>query len=270
VTEIDPLDLDGPTRPLRPATVKSYVMLFRRFASALVRREVVAVEGITGLSIFFERRHFEEGLRHFLPDPKQTNPYAHWVATKLLHVAPHYIGVPETALARLQALARRLAPQRPRGMGRRNRDRLEQFDDPAVIRKFLDFPTAEKARALACRSLIRRAKAMERALAVSLLIHTGFRIQNLRTLRLDRNIRRTATRVFVELGSAETKNEVELTLDLPPETVELLDCFVTEYRPLIEGHDGPYLFPGKMRPAIRRRNARGHLRPAEAARRHHR
>jgi integrase len=86
---------------------------------------------------------------------------------------------------------------------------------------------------------------MERAIAVSLLIHTGVRIQNLRTLRLDRNIRRIGKRAFVELGSDETKNEIELTLDLPPETVELLDHFVAEHRPLLVGHEGPYLFPGK-------------------------
>jgi integrase len=245
MTEIDPLDLEGPSRPLRPATVKSYVMLFRRFGSALVRREVLPLEGITGLAVFFEGKHFEEGLRHFLPNPKETNPYAHCMATKLIHVARHYVRVPEPELVRLQALARRLDPQRPRGMGRRNRDRLEQFDEPLVIRKFLSFPAAEKARALACRSPIRRAKAVERALAVSLLIHTGLRIQNLRTLRLDRNIRRRAKRVFVELGTAETKNEIELTLDLPPETVELLDAFVADHRPLLVGHAGPYLFPGK-------------------------
>jgi integrase len=245
MTEIDPLDLEGPTRPLRPATVKSYVMLFRRFASALVRREVLPLEGITGLAVFFEGKHFEEGLRHFLPNPKESNPYVHRVATKLVHVARHYVRVPEPELARLQALALRLDPQRPRGMGRRNRDRLEQFDEAAVIRKFLSFPAAEKARGQACRNPIRRAKAMERALAISLLIHTGLRIQNLRTLRLDRNIRWRARRVFVELGSAETKNEIELTLDLPPDTVELLECFVAEHRSLLVGHAGPYLFPGK-------------------------
>ena len=114
-----------------------------------------------------------------------------------------------------------------------------------MIREFLSFPAAEKARALACRSPIRRAKAMERALAVSILIHTGLRIQNLRTLRLDRNIRRTGRGVFVELQSEEMKNEIDLTLELPPETVDLLDCFISDHRPLLEGHDGPHLFPGK-------------------------
>lgn len=245
VTVIDPLNRDAPSRPLRPTTVKSYIMLFRRFGSALVRREVLPIECITGIAVFFEGKHFEEGLRHFLPNPKETNPYAYWVATKLLHVARHYVRISQPELAPLQGLVRRLDPRRPRGMSRRNRDRLEQFDEPDVIRKFLTFPAAEKARALASKSPIRRAKGMERALAVSFLIHTGLRIQNLRSLRLDRNIRRTGRGVFVELQSEEMKNEIDLTLELPPETVDLLDCFISDHRPLLEGHDGPHLFPGK-------------------------
>ncbi len=245
VTEIDPLDLEGPKRQLRLATVKGYVMMFRRFASALVRREVLPLEGITGLAVFFEGKHFEECLRHLMPNPKETTPYVHKAATQLVHVARHYVRVPEPELTRLQAIVGRLDPQRPRGMGRRNRDRLEQFDEPVVIRRFLSFPAAEKARALACRSPIRRAKAMERALAISILIQTGLRIQNLRTLRLDHNLRRVGGRVFVELRSAETKNEIELTLELPPDTVALLEGFLAEHRPLLGGQQGPYLFPGR-------------------------
>ena len=245
MTRIDPLDLEAPVRPLRPATIKSYVMLFRRFASALVRRDILPLEMITGLDVFFEGDRFKDGLRHFLSkSPGKTTSYAHYMATKLLHVARHYVRVPDGELTRLQALAARLDPRLPRGMGRRNRDRLEQFDDPEVVRRLLAFPGEERARALACRSPIRRAKAMERALAVALLIHTGLRIKNLRNLRLDRNIRRTASGVFIELRSDEMKNEIELTLDLPPETVELLDCFVAEHRPLLPGHQGPHLFPG--------------------------
>jgi integrase len=245
MTRVDPLDLEAPVRPLRPATIKSYVMLFRRFASALVRRDILPLEMITGLDVFFEGDRFKDGLRHFLPEsPGKTTSYVHYMATKLLHVARHYVRVPDGELTRLQALAARLDPKLPRGMSRRNRDRLEQFDEPDVIRRLLAFPGEERARALACRSPIRRAKAMERALAVSLLIHTGLRIKNLRNLRLDRNIRRTASGVCIELRAQEMKNEVELTLDLPSETIELLNCFVAEHRPLLPGHQGPYLFPG--------------------------
>jgi integrase len=245
MTRVDPLDLEAPVRPLRPATIKSYVMLFRRFASALVRRDILPLEMITGLDVFFEGDRFKDGLRHFLPEsPGKTTSYVHYMATKLLHVARHYVRVPDGELTRLQALAARLDPKLPRGMSRRNRDRLEQFDEPDVIRRLLAFPGEERARALACRSPIRRAKAMERALAVSLLIHTGLRIKNLRNLRLDRNIRRTASGVCIELRAQEMKNEVELTLDLPSETIELLNCFAAEHRPLLPGHQGPYLFPG--------------------------
>jgi integrase len=245
MTQIDPLDLDAPPRPLRPATVNSYVMLFRRFASALVRREILPLEEIIGLDTFFDEGRFREGMRYFLPKTtEKTTEHAHYVATKLLHVARHYVRVPDAELKRLRALAARLDPKLPRAMSRKNRDRLEQFDNPEAIRRLLAFPTAERARAMACKSPIRRAKAMERALAVSLSIYTSLRIENLRSIRLDRNIRRSAGKVYLEFRDAETKNEVELTHELPPETVELLDRFVGESRPLLPGQAGPYLFPG--------------------------
>jgi hypothetical protein len=161
LTSIDPLDLDAPVRPLRPATIKSYVMLFRRFASALVRRGLVRVEQVTGLGVFFEGDHFKEGLRHFLPNSAdKTTRYAHKIATCLIHVARHYVRLPETELTRLESLAARLDPRLPRTRGPRNRNRLEQFDDPEAIRRLLAFPADEAARAAATKNPLRRARAM--------------------------------------------------------------------------------------------------------------
>ena len=83
---------------------------------------------------------------------------------------------------------------------------------------------------------------MERALAISLLIHTGQRIQNLRSIRLDANIRHAGKRVFVDFRGAETKNADELTLELPAETVALLHEHLRDHRPLIPGADSQWLF----------------------------
>ena len=129
-------------------------------------------------------------------------------------------------------------------MGKRNRVRLAQFDDEEVIRRLLRFPEEERARALRQRNPRRRAKGIERALAISLLTFTGIRVKNLRHLRLDRNIRRAGPRFSVSFSETETKTTTELELELPPETIALLDEFLTEHRRLLPCAEGPWLFPG--------------------------
>lgn len=237
----DPLDLDAPVKALRPATVKSYRMIFRRFASALVRRGVLRADEVTELAVFFDGGHFKAGLYHFLR-PGSTR-LAHQIATQLSHVARHYIRLDEERMAEVVRLRDHLDPKLPRVMGRRNRDRLEQFDDPDAVQRLLAFPQAEAERAKILRNPVRQAKSMELALAVALLIDKGLRIQNLRTIRLDKNLRRTGDTVFLTFEAAEVKNGVELEHALPSETVGLLDAFIATHRPLMPGHEGPYLFP---------------------------
>ncbi len=64
------------------------------------------------------------------------------------------------------------------GMGERNRSRLEQFDDEAVTARLLQFPEDELARAMVRKNPVRRAKGVERALAISMAIFTGLRVKN--------------------------------------------------------------------------------------------
>jgi integrase len=241
-----PLDPEAPVRALKPATIKSYVVFFRRFASALVRREVLAITEVTSLAVFFERDNFREGLRHFLaPDPaagETANAYR--IAQKLSHVARHYVQVEAGAQKGIDLLCRRLDPNEPRVMGRRNRDRLDQFDDAENVGKLLAFPEAEAARALKLRNAARRARGIERALAVSLLIFTGLRIKNLRHIRHAEDIRRSNGRAELKVAAANVKNGQALEFELQPETLALLDLFLAEHRTNLPGSGGPYLFPG--------------------------
>jgi integrase len=128
-------------------------------------------------------------------------------------------------------------------MGKRNRDRLQPFDNPAIVQRILAFPEEELAHALKLKNPLRQAKGVERALAISILIFTGLRAKNLRSLRLDTNIRRSGSRVFIELCEDETKTHSVHTVELAPETIDLLNLFVDTYRAHIPGALGnPHLF----------------------------
>jgi integrase len=69
-------------------------------------------------------------------------------------------------------------------------------------------------------------------------------VKNLRHLTIDTSFRRVGKRVLLRLSAAETKTHAELELELPAETVALLDEFLGEHRPRLPGADSPWLFPG--------------------------
>ena len=229
-----------------------------------MRRKSSPLDAVTSLAVFFEGSNFKEGLRHFLPPDvtagTKSTANAYRIAKKLSHVARHYVRVDAATQKEIDLLCRRLDPNEPRVMGRRNRDRLDQFDDAENVRKLLAFPEEEAARALRKTSASRRARGIERALAVSLLIFTGLRIKNLRHIRHADDIRRVKGRVTLKVDAAEVKNGQALEFELQPETVALLDLFLAEHRPQLPGSTGPYLFPGmRRRPEVGQCDAGGGL-----------
>jgi integrase len=241
----DPLDPDAPVRAFRPATLEGYGYSFRRAASALVRGGHVDLGAVASFHTLFEDSNFSKALRPFVPTADgQDASYAHKMATQLIAVARHHLRLDQARLNELGAIARRLKPKAG-GMGQRNRERLAQFDDEQMVQRLLRFPEEERARALRQRNPLRRARGIERALAISLLIFTGMRVKNLRHLRIDRNIRRAGQRVFICLSEDETKTHSEHSLELPPETIALLDAFIAEHRGLLPCAEGPWLFPGE-------------------------
>jgi integrase len=244
MSDPDPLDRTAPIRAIRPTTLQSYLYTFRRAASALVRCGHVELDAVTGFHILFEDDNFKEALRPFLAEDGKPSGYVHKMATQLIAVARHHLQLDAAQLSMLQAIAARLKPKNAGSMGKRNRERLEQFDDEEVVQRLLRFPAEERARALRLNHPYRRAKGVERALAISILIYSGLRVKNLRQIQLDWNIRRSGKRVFLAFSEDETKTHAELELELPPETIALLDEFVAEHRGSLPHADGPWLFPG--------------------------
>ena len=242
-TRDDPFDDDARYgRPLRPETIQGHVYMFRRLASALVRDGGVPIERIDGFEVFFEDDHHKAALRPFLG---QSAGYVSNMAALLRSVMRTLPGISAEVRTRVDVLVRRLAPKDGQRMGRRNRDRLKQFEDPDAIARLMAFPEAHLARALKLANPRRRAKLVETALAASILTFTGLRVKNLRRIHLTRNIRRVGDRVRLSFADDEMKTWREHELELPPPTVRLLDLFLAEHRAALPGADGPWLFPGE-------------------------
>jgi hypothetical protein len=236
MTDIDPFEADAPTRPMRPVTLESYRIAVCRLASVLVREHGLSADDITGVRVILEIETFKNALRPFLPSKRgYSEGYAYKMASQMRAIAKHLLHLPTDHLAQIEAIVERLRPVSGQKMGKRNRDRLEPFDDPALVQRVLAFPEEELARALKVKNPLRRAKGVERALAISILIFTGLRAKNLRSLRLDTNIRRSGHRMFIELTEDETKTHAVHTVELSKDTIGLLELFVDEHRRHIPG-----------------------------------
>jgi integrase len=244
--EPDPFDFRTPVRALRPSTVQSYIYTIRKVASALVHGGHLAAKEVTGIGVLVAPQNFKEGLRPFVPtDGSRALETVHKMAVQLRSLARHLLVLDEKHQAELDMIIGRLTPKTGRKMGTRNYERLKQFDDPALVQRLLEFPDEELGRALKAKSEIRKAKGVERALAIAMVLHTGLRAKNLRSLRLDANLIRSGTRMLVRLTESETKTHTALEIELPAEVITLLDRFVGEHRPLLPGSEGLYLFPGE-------------------------
>lgn len=246
VTHPDPLDPDAPSRPLRPVTVDGLIMGIRRFGSALIIQNILTLDQVTKLGVFFEGDNFKSGLRFFLARfNNKPTPAIAALANSLRHIANRYCKVDSATLANLAMICERLDCGGQRQMSPRNRELLRQFDDPNNVAKLLAFPAEERGRGYRQVNPLRAAKCMERALAVDLLIHCCLRIQNLRTIHLTKNLRLAGGKTYLKFEAHEVKNSRILDFELSADIAEAMAEFCKTYRPLLPGADGPYLFPGQ-------------------------
>jgi hypothetical protein len=101
-----------------------------------------------GIAVILEVENFKTALRPFLSTNGYSEGYAYKMASQMRSIAKHLLHLPEDHLAQIEAIVGRLKPASGPKMGKRNRDRLEPFDDPAIVQRVLSFPEEELARAL--------------------------------------------------------------------------------------------------------------------------
>ncbi len=240
----DPLDEEAPARALRPATIEARVYNFRQFASALVHTGHLPAEAITSLSVLFEPTAFKAALRFFLDRSGKKTQRVHNLARSMRLIGKHYGGLDEAPLATLEKICRKLDPGNHRQMTERNRRRLGQFDEARNVARLLQFPEREAKRALAETNPLRAAKAMERAVAVDLLIRCGLRISSLRTLELADFTWLSSGLANLVVPGERTKTSQPLEFEFNVEVSARLKRHIAEFRSRLPEAEGPYLFPG--------------------------
>ena len=245
----DPLDTDGPLKPLSPETIKTRRNQLQQMLTALVLSGT-PLEQMTSLSILVKVDNFKTGLRYLMNrfDGKPTEAI-HGLGAGIVAIAAHHVKVNEHHEKELRAILKRINIGVD-GLREKNRDRLAQLDDPNKLAKLLHLP--EVLCNKANRGELRRHKAallVQAALCIEILLYAPMRIKSLASLNLERHIRFIGNgrqRVAViEIPAHEVKNNKDLFFELSPESTSLLDTYLKLWRPTLLREPSPFLFPAQ-------------------------
>jgi hypothetical protein len=237
---------EAPFRPVKPSTVKRREWHIRGFATALVLRGRDP-QSITSLHDLIEIESYKEGLRYLIERAGGKPTTAIYdVASCLKMMARHHLQIDRAHLDRMAAIIRRLDVG-ARGLTEKNRTRLRQLDDPQNKAALLGLPA--RLIELAARNPRPYAGALlaQAAVAVEISTMCQLRIGNLAKLDLDRHLIRPGLGggLHLVIEPEEVKNAEPIDRPLLPESIALIERYLTEFRPRLAAPGCTALFPGR-------------------------
>jgi integrase len=253
----DPFAEHGPSRPLKPASVKCRRYQIRQLASGCVHKGV-AIASIRSLSDLVAPPTLRTGLSFFLERASgKTSAQISHLAEVARMIARHWVHCDHDTLQQIVHLTGRVSMRRQRGLTSKNRARLRQFDDRRNLERLLFYPAdvMDELRRNDDGGIYVALEA-EIAVAVAVLLAAPVRLANLVALRLDVHILRTRAASdcvwHLVLAAHETKNQEPREYQLGPETVAVLQEYLDRFRPRLAEPANDYIFPsGRGHKSIR-------------------
>lgn len=234
---------EGPSRPLRPATLKMHAYELRTFASALVRQGLPA-ESLTSLAACLSLENYKLGLQWFyIRHGSQPSRTVHKLAANLKAIARHWLRAEEPTLLAMSKIVSRLTPPE-QGMSNKNRARLRPFDSQENLQAIANLPRTIRRHLETAKSAYARKKGLSTAaMATELLLIAPLRLGNLSQLHLDHHFIRVGDKTHLVVPKEDVKNTVDLEYELPAESMEFFDWYVSNHRKAEP--QNRYLFAGK-------------------------
>jgi integrase len=161
-------------------------------------------------------------------------------------VARHWCTSSEAELAEIARCRRRLPPIQP-GLARRNRDCLNQFEDPAQIRRLASLPERLWRKAIAAPPGWRSLDDAQGALGLAILLAAPIRIRNLAALNIGHSLHLPVEArhdSLIDLAAAETKTGEPFVIGLPPAITSMLLAYRKRLLVPVTGQDS-ILFCGR-------------------------
>ena len=232
----DLLDDEGPSRPLRPLTIKERRYQLRMAASTLVAGGVPA-DDLRGFADLVRRDRAYAALNGLRQRYGKKSNTPHGVATTLRTVAKYCFArnddnhdIYEDDIELLNSLCRTLHVKK-RGLTQKNRNRLLPFQDPATRDRFLLLP--EKLMRSAAedgRNPYHAAGIAQRAVALEIAQMAPLRARNLASLEIGRHLifvgHGRDEYAVVSIPEEETKTEIALEYPLPKESTRLIRHYI--------------------------------------------
>jgi len=257
-------------RALEKTTVSQYGYAITTLVSAVVA-EGTPLATISNLAAAVTVENLNTALM-FLHDRaggRVTHQMLH-LALKV-RTAASWCGVSEEIRLKFDSICESLTLHRPRkGMTEKNRALLDKLEDQRfrdlvqllpslIVEKVISARSAGKQagrRASRRISDVRLAGMVRTAVAIELLLVCGLRRENLSGLQLGKTVQKVGQAPnavwVIHLEADEVKNDDPLRFTLPPESVELLEWYLADWRALVSEHPDSWLFPapdgGRMDP----------------------
>ena len=240
----DLFDEDAPVRACRPATIAHRRFQIRMMASALV---LSGIE-VRSLSDLVVPDNFRQGIQ-FMLDRKEgkVTEALFGLASGIKAIARHYVKVGEDELNQLRRICSRLDQTADR-YRKKNKERLDQFDDTRNLMLLLMLPEHLKAKSQKPGPKPRSASLlMQTAIALEILLYCPMRIGNLVRLDMERHFRwiteRRQPRLIINIPADEVKNNTPLRYELCGQSVTLMRDYLDRARPLLLGAPSTAVFP---------------------------
>jgi integrase len=225
-------------RHVRDSTAALVRYRVRQFASALVHLGVMPATEMVALKTLVAPKTVNDGLKFFIQRAgKRENSQIRGIASDLLAIAKRWVRSPESELAKLGSIVKKVRPKH-QGLPESARRSLAPFRDPAKVRAFLTLPDeimkeAEREKTID-RTIANRVAA---TLWMRITQRAPLRISNLLSTDLTKNILRSHNgkdaAVALYYTPDQVKNEKTIEVPLSRATVKLLDLYLDKYRNLL-------------------------------------
>ena len=255
MAEIDITDLkaagrQGPRRALRPRSIETQRNFIRIAAAALVAggRDPASFTGLSDLVQPIENAAAILDF-HWKRAGEKPTSYLAGLADVLRQIGQYHVGLADAEMAVITRLRTAVKPQQQGTMNDKNRKRVQALLQDHNLARLLQYPHELLRRATRPGVPERQAARLVLfAVALEMLTICPMRRENLATLRLDTDLVRADPRQGLITGiyitADRVKNGVPIEWPIAVETGQLLQLYLTRFRPVMAEPGNPYLFPG--------------------------
>lgn len=249
LSHADPIADDGPSKPLRPTSIRNVEAHVRQYLDALTATGQ-PTETFEGLHDLVAPARVKAGFDIMIKRSGGKPPVGlKNIAGTLLAIARHHVLAPKDQVDFLAKVVSRLFATKTSegGMSAKNVERLGQFDDWENVVRLVALPERLIERADGGPKTRKAALDAMFATAIAILLACPMRAQNLTSLDQERHLSERwegrSKRFALAIDGVEVKNSKSIDVDLGEHASRILNRYLREYRHVLADNPTTAFFP---------------------------